>query len=612
MGCSDDIGLKEIDENHKTFLLLESEKFQKNSKIDFSKNNNKYITSCSHYFKNENKLPEFKETSLTIPNFTSQIEKLIQIKNENLEWKSAYEIYGVDVRIFGETTSMNDIILGPADNSYIVSVLSSLANYPNIILQLFRTFKLPKNGKPIEVCLKIEGNWTVVLLDDKFLVNKENNMPVFSYSPTKNIWGVILEKAWAKINGGYENIIVGKSKDVFDVFTPFRVLEINLKKFEEEVFWKYIKSSIENNCIIICDTKSNIKGLDSIGFINNQTFSLLDVQSDEKNKNDKKRNMKLRHSLGDNEVFTSNITNEMKNIGIINFEEDGIFLMQYNKFLELFSSVTICAPSSTLINYLIDIPQEKCNDFGTIRLLIEEETKLNISIIFKYQKEIRKEEIFKNIILIQLFRNKQKANYKNSSSNETLTSSLSPGEYIIIYNVDYKTASVKKAQSYYINISSTKYIKYCLDEPDNNLELLKHVMIQKLQTYEKYEKLLKENFPVFTGNKFELTSFAFYFLKNNNNEIKYVKPSVYLRNFKSIEGDFPDALKMEKKSIFFFLFNRIKPKSAFQTGANVGFYKEIVPDAKKPLSYDKIPNKYCKEIIFEENKCNYEFADQSI
>ena len=50
---------------------------------------------------------------------------------------------------------MNDIILGPADNSYIVSILSSLANYPNIILQLFRTFELPKNGIHIEVFLKI-------------------------------------------------------------------------------------------------------------------------------------------------------------------------------------------------------------------------------------------------------------------------------------------------------------------------------------------------------------------------------------------------------------------------------------------------------------------------
>ena len=103
------------------------------------------------------------------------------------------------------------------------------------------------------------------------------------------------------------------------------------------------------------------------------------------------------------------------------------------------------------------------------------------------------------------------------------------------------------------------------------MELLKYIIIQKLKKYEKYEKLLKDDFPLFTGNKFELTSYSYFFMKNNKKETKYVKPSVYLRNFKSIEGDFPDALKMEKNSIFFFLFNRIKPKSAFQTGANVFF-----------------------------------------
>jgi len=210
-----------------------------------------------------------------------------------------------------------------------------------------------------------------------------------------------------------------------------------------------------------------------------------------------------------------------------------------------------------------------------------------------------------------LLRDKQKAYYVNSSSNETLSSLISPGEYIIIYNVDFITANFKKSQSYYVNISSTKHIKYALDEPDNNLELLKYVMIQKLQTYDKYQKSLKENFPVFTGNKFEFTSFAFYYLKNNNKEVKYVKPSVYLRNFKSIEGEFPNSLKMEKNSIFFFLFNRVKLKSAFQTGANVIFYKEAVPDAKEPISYDKVPNRYCLEVEFRENKCNYEFADQN-
>ena len=610
MGCSDEIGLREIDENHKIDIPSESQILNKHSKINFEKNNNNYITKCSNYFQNENKTQKFTESILSIPDFSSQVEKLIQIKKENIEWKSAKEIFGDDVRIFGETTSMNDIILGPADNSFLVSVISSLSNYPSIIIQLFRTLKLPKNDEPIEVCIKIEGIWTIIRLDDKFLVNKENNMPIFSYSPTKNIWGLILEKAYAKICGGYENILIGNPKDVFESLTPFRIIEINLKKFEKELFWKYIKSSLENNCIIICITKNNIKGLDSIGFINNQSFSLLDIQSENNNKIDLIRKIKLRNSLGNKEAFQNGITEEIKNLGIVTFEEDGIFLMQYYNFLDLFSTSIICVPSSTLLNYLIEIPNEKSNDFGTIRLLIEEEAIINISLIIKYREEKMKGDIFKNIILIQLFRNKQKANYINSSSNETLSSLLSPGEYIIIFNVDYKTANIKKSHSYYVNLSSTKNIKYIMDKPDNNLKLLKYVMIQKLQTYEKYKELLKESFIVFTGNKFESTSFAFYFLKNNKKEIKYLKPSVYLRNFKSIEGEFPKSLKMEQNSVFFFLFNRIKPKSAFQTGANVIFFKENVMDAIEPISYNKIPDEYCLKKEFTDNKCNYEFANQ--
>ena len=610
MGCSDEIGLREIDENHKIDIPSESQILNKHSKINFEKNNNNYITKCSNYFQNENKTQKFTESILSIPDFSSQVEKLIQIKKENIEWKSAKEIFGDDVRIFGETTSMNDIILGPADNSFLVSVISSLSNYPSIIIQLFRTLKLPKDDEPIEVCIKIEGIWTIIRLDDKFLVNKENNMPIFSYSPTKNIWGLILEKAYAKICGGYENILIGNPKDVFESLTPFRIIEINLKKFEKELFWKYIKSSLENNCIIICITKNNIKGLDSIGFINNQSFSLLDIQSENNNKIDLIRKIKLRNSLGNKEAFQNGITEEIKNLGIVTFEEDGIFLMQYYNFLDLFSTSIICVPSSTLLNYLIEIPNEKSNDFGTIRLLIEDEAIINISLIIKYREEKMKGDIFKNIILIQLFRNKQKANYINSSSNETLSSLLSPGEYIIIFNVDYKTANIKKSHSYYVNLSSTKNIKYIMDKPDNNLKLLKYVMIQKLQTYEKYKELLKESFIVFTGNKFESTSFAFYFLKNNKKEIKYLKPSVYLRNFKSIEGEFPKSLKMEQNSVFFFLFNRIKPKSAFQTGANVIFFKENVMDAIEPISYNKIPDEYCLKKEFTDNKCNYEFANQ--
>ena len=46
-----------------------------------------------------------------------------------------------------------------------------------------------------------------------------------------NIWPILLEKAWAKFNGSYEDIQSGHSKEVKS-FMPFP-LECDLKKFEE-------------------------------------------------------------------------------------------------------------------------------------------------------------------------------------------------------------------------------------------------------------------------------------------------------------------------------------------------------------------------------------------
>ena len=125
---------------------------------------------------------------------------------------------------------------------------------------------------------------------------------------------------------------------------------------------------------------------------------------------------------------------------------------------------------------------------------------------------------------------------------------------------------------------------------------------------QKYENKLKEDFVLFTGNKFELTSFGFYYMKNRKNETKYVKPSVYLKNFESIDGEFPKILKMKKNDIFFFLFNRIKKKSSYQTGANAGFFKKEVPNAIEPISYEKMPEIYCKEVKYKNIKYDYEFS----
>ena len=616
MGCLNSNGLKEIDENHKLDNIPSTLKLNKNEKIKSSKNNNEYIMNCLEYYngeepsKNANK--KYNESSDT-PNLPAEIEEQLQIENSDIEWKSAKEIFGKKVKIFGDITSIKDIKMGQANNSYFVSAISSLSEFPNIVLQLFRTNKLPEEGQPIEVCIRIDGKWTVICVDDKFMVNKVTNIPIFSNSPTKNIWGMLLEKVWAKACGGYENIIYGNSSEIFEAFTPFRVLEINLKKIEDEILLKYLNSYIDLNCMITCVTKEKMIEFETLGFFSDYTFSLLGSKDDKKNKKDIKTVIKLRNPLGDNDVLTNKINEDLVNkLEIVDNGGNGIFLIEYNQFMKWFFSITLCIPTSFLVTQLIEIPPEKANDFGTIRILIEEESNISISIIslsFRFHDNIKPDEdIFKNLILIQLFRNKQKANYINSSCNQTLFSTLKPGEYICIYNVDNKTADIKEASPFNINISSTNPFKYCLDEPDNDFCLLKNIMISKVESIEKYEKKLKDDFVIFTGNKFESTSFGFYYMKNRQKEIKYVKPSVYLRNFKSLEGEFPSELKMCKNSIFFFIFNRIKSKALYQTGGNVGFFKNEVPEAPEPKSYDNLPEKYCKEIEYKDRPFYYKFS----
>ena len=42
-----------------------------------------------------------------------------------------------------------------------------------------------------------------------FPVRKSTNKPIFSDTEIQALWGVILKRVWAKVNGGYGNIIFG-------------------------------------------------------------------------------------------------------------------------------------------------------------------------------------------------------------------------------------------------------------------------------------------------------------------------------------------------------------------------------------------------------------------
>ena len=96
----------------------------------------------------------------------------------------------------------------------------------------------------------INGYKSKIIIDDKFpfIENKENIELAFCRinDKTNNIWPLILEKVWAKINSSYEDIIEGNVSDIFYFYTPNPI-----KIYHHDIKYNNLFDKIKTQLIMI-------------------------------------------------------------------------------------------------------------------------------------------------------------------------------------------------------------------------------------------------------------------------------------------------------------------------------------------------------------------------
>ena len=107
----------------------------------------------------------------------------------------------------------------------------------------------------------INGIWENIIVDDYFPCIQGDNTPIFSSSKEGEIWTLLLEKAYAKIFGGYVVLEGGKAGDVLRNFTGAPVSIFHIKnqysRFNKvEDVWSEVLRSFKNNYIMCAGTKS--------------------------------------------------------------------------------------------------------------------------------------------------------------------------------------------------------------------------------------------------------------------------------------------------------------------------------------------------------------------
>lgn len=282
---------------------------------------------------------------------------------QKLVWMRPENFFKGDIRVY-KSIEPDDIIQGGLGDCYLLAALSSIAANPERLERIFLTKNYSKEGIYI-VALCINGIWEDVLIDDYFPCRPDNRKPAFNSSKKNELWVMLVEKAWAKVHGGYMNIAAGLTREALRDLTGAPAKTFFMEDGREGL-WKIIHQAFDRKFVMTAGSDNFDYGRDTfmpkIGIAGSHAYSLLEVYEIDKltkkiipykqrkvipDKN-KDKIVKLRNPWakgewnGDWSDNSSKWTPELRQILGIGRKDDGVFFMDYANFSKYFIDVQIC------------------------------------------------------------------------------------------------------------------------------------------------------------------------------------------------------------------------------------------------------------------------------
>ena len=478
------------------------------------------------------------------------INKIDGEKNEkklnklSIKWLRVGEIFkDQKYYLFKDQNNINISYIkqGKIADCYFISSIIGLAKEYNKIYKLFKIKEINPQGY-YEIILFIDGQFQIVIIDD-FLPVLNNNELCFSKSSINEIWICLLEKAWAKINGGYSNIIKGFAHHSLEALTGFPCLNLMHSSYDYQYIYNYLFNNLKYIYIITGTSKNDIK--DSI-IECNHCYALIGNYIIDNN-----TIIKLRDPRGNKIQNDKSFLISEKNKKELNKEiEDGIVYISFEDYYKYFSFTNICFIMNNCYSQKFKIEKNEIYKGNIFNIYLEKDGILSINLIKKnwiYNRENGKSIIPSFLCLVKYNSNDNKTynindNKKiffsdyfsniNSEDNTNLINELKHGYYLVYSYIDNYHSNSNYNQFYYLKFDSNvnfKIIKRPCDIKENNFPILKNIKIQ--------EYLLSNNINNFTKQinyiiKYKNRDLEMKIIYNSNN--KWLKVTEDISDIKNI------------------------------------------------------------------------------
>ncbi len=191
------------------------------------------------------------------------------------------------VQVFSGAIEPADILQGSLVNCYFLCTLASLAEWPHRVKRVFQcpegasleeTFKKGIDAGAFFVNILEKGVMKQLTMDDQFPVEQsgQSYRPCFTRSNGNELWVMILEKAWAKIHGGYSKIEAGLTRECLHDLTGAPTKNLWTDS-DPDGLWKEILNGERKDYIMTAGT-ANSQGsevINDMGIAGGHAYSLL-------------------------------------------------------------------------------------------------------------------------------------------------------------------------------------------------------------------------------------------------------------------------------------------------------------------------------------------------
>ncbi|NXV92133.1 CAN14 protein, partial [Calonectris borealis] len=173
---------------------------------------------------------------------------------QNLQWKRPHALHRTPV-FYAANRKQLDLCQGLVENCWFLAALEALTFHQDILAAV-----VPQNQSFERKYAGIFhfrfwhfGEWVDVVVDDRLPVNQAGEL-VFVSSVYKNVfWGALLEKAYAKLYGSYEDLQIGQVSEALVDFTGGVNIRIDLTTAPHDL-WDILTRATYSRSLMGCQT----------------------------------------------------------------------------------------------------------------------------------------------------------------------------------------------------------------------------------------------------------------------------------------------------------------------------------------------------------------------